>query len=129
VAKRWYIERKQRREITYHVGRKCVQTLRVSLVSWKRLNTQSVAELWGCRYPEIILSSWNAYHGEKVTEKSSFSNIKTNQLFLQVKCQANKITQSINMNDDMFGYRPSNCCPSGCTVIKENTNPVILSFC
>lgn len=44
----------------YQVGKKCVQTLRVSLVSWNRLRRQSVAELRGWRYPEIILSSWKA---------------------------------------------------------------------
>lgn len=42
----------------YQVGRKCVQMLRVSLVSWKRLRMQSLAELQGCRYPEMMLSSW-----------------------------------------------------------------------
>lgn len=33
----------------YQVGRKWVHMLRVSLVSWKRLRMQSVAELVGCR--------------------------------------------------------------------------------
>lgn len=42
----------------YQVGRKWVQMSRVSLVSWKRLRMQSVAELRGCRYPEMMLSSW-----------------------------------------------------------------------
>ena len=42
----------------YQVGKKCVQMLRVSLVSWKRLRMQSLAELQGCRYPEMMLSSW-----------------------------------------------------------------------
>lgn len=43
---------------SYQVGRKCVQMLSVSLVSWKRLRMQSVAELRGCLYPEMMLSSW-----------------------------------------------------------------------
>ncbi|TNN64875.1 hypothetical protein EYF80_024873 [Liparis tanakae] len=33
----------------YQVGKKCVQMLTVSLVSWKRLRMQSVAELRGWR--------------------------------------------------------------------------------
>lgn len=46
-------------ENTYQVGKKWVQMLRVSLVMCKVLSTQSQAELRGCRYPEMMLSSQN----------------------------------------------------------------------
>lgn len=51
-------DRQNKKKQQYQVGRKWVQMLRVSLVSWKRLRMQSVAELRGCRYPEMMLSSW-----------------------------------------------------------------------
>lgn len=38
--------------------------LSVSLVSWNRLRTQSVAELRGWRYPEMMPSSWNTCAGK-----------------------------------------------------------------
>lgn len=50
---------------SYQVGRKWVQMLSVSLVSWKRLRMQSVAELQGCRYPEMMLSSWKTFRREE----------------------------------------------------------------
>lgn len=46
---------------SYQVGRKWVQMLSVSLVSWKRLRMQSTAELLGCRYPEMMQSSWKTF--------------------------------------------------------------------
>lgn len=57
----------------YQVGRKCVQIFSVSLVSWKTLMMQSLAELLGWRYPKIMLSSWYTC----TAQEHSFQSILT----------------------------------------------------